>query len=113
MRFLLSPVYEVFKHLFSSGMLTQGNVCGLIKATFVAILPVNTVVVRVIYPTIISIKIIAERFPIGESPLTELEVQMATQRKHDRTLSLEPDYNPRGAPFESVAVLARVGRENK
>ena len=32
-------------------------------------------------------------------------VQCPGQPKHDRTLRLELDYNPRGAPFESVAVF--------
>ena len=38
-------------------------------------------------------------------PVAVKAVQGPGQRKHDRTLRLELDYNPRGAPFESVAVF--------
>ena len=38
-------------------------------------------------------------------PVAVKAVQGPSQRKHDRTLRLELDYNPRGAPFESVAVF--------
>ena len=42
-------------------------------------------------------------------PVALKAVQCPGQRKHDRTLRLELDYNPRGAPFESVTVLHESG----
>ena len=47
-------------------------------------------------------------------PVTVKAVHVPGQRKHDRTLKLELVYNPRAAPFESVAVFgeSRQGEKN-
>ena len=48
---------------------------------------------------------------VAADPVAVTAVQGPGQRKHDRTLRLELDYNPRGAPFESVTVLHDSGKE--
>ena len=53
-------------------------------------------------------------FPtVAVDPVDVKAVQGSTQRKHDRTLRLELDYNPRAAPFESVTVLHESGQGKK
>ena len=46
-------------------------------------------------------------------PVTVKAVQRPDQRKHGRTLRLKLDYNPREAPFESVAVFDESRQENR
>ena len=42
-------------------------------------------------------------------PVAVKAVQIPGQRKHDRTLRLELDYNPCGPSFKSVTVLQESG----
>ena len=42
-------------------------------------------------------------------PVAVQAVQVPGQRKHDRTLRLELDYNPCGTSFKSVTVLHESG----
>ena len=42
-------------------------------------------------------------------PVAVRALQVPGQRKHDRTLRLELDYDPRGPPFERMTVLHESG----
>ena len=46
-------------------------------------------------------------------PVAVMAVQGSGQRHNDRMLKAELDYNPRGAPFESVAVFDESRQENR